>query len=220
MTPTSNNKSTERFVDISDIRDNFLIMKNGSLRAVIEVSAINFELRSEDEQTAILQNFQKFLNSVDFPLQIVAVSRNLNINDYLKVVNEAVEVTTNELIKIQGLEYMKFIKELAELSNIMQKKFYVVVPFYVTEAATPAGALEGLKGLFGSAKKASSKPTVDEEKIQTAQNQLMQRVELMYDGLMGLGVKTKTLEKEGLMTLFYQLYNHDTQTVFQKTSSQ
>jgi len=213
------NQSTEQFVDISDIKDNVVIMKNGSLRAVIGVSAINFELRSEDEQTAILQNFQKFINSMDFPLQIVVVSRNLNINDYLKVISQAIDATNNELIRIQGLEYAKFIKELSELANIMQKKFYVVVPFYITglESATPASLFGGLKGLVGPAKKEA--PKIDEQKFQAAQNQLLQRVELIGDGLIGLGVKTKLLEKPELMTLFYGLYNHDTQTVFQKDNA-
>lgn len=214
-----NGNSTEQFVDIADIRENVIIMKNGSLRAVVEVSAINFELRSDDEQTAILQNFQRFINSMDFPLQIVVVSRNLNINDYLKVVNEAIDSTNNELIKIQGIEYVKFIKELSELSNIMQKKFYVVVPFYITgvESVTPSGLFGGLKNLVGPAKKESAK--IDDEKFQSAQTQLVQRVELIYDGLIGLGVKTKLLEKQELMTLFYGLYNHDTQTVFEKNEN-
>ena len=106
-------QSTEQFVEIADIRDNVVILKNGSLRAVVEVAAINFELRSEEEQIAILQNFQKFLNSVDFPLEIVSTSRRLNIDDYLKVVTESIDTIENELLKIQGVEYAKFIKELS-----------------------------------------------------------------------------------------------------------
>lgn len=208
------NQSTEQFVEIADIRDNFVILKNGSLRAVVEVSAINFELRSEEEQIATLQNFQRFLNSVDFPLEIVTTSRRLNIEDYLAVVSQSIDTTENELIKIQGLEYSKFIKELSELANIMEKRFFVVIPFYTSGdvPTSPAGFLQSMKEVLGPTKRTAIK--IDEEKLQTAQNQLLQRVELVYDGLVGLGVKTQQLKKNALMSLFYGLYNHDTKTVF------
>ena len=208
-------QSTEQFVGIADISDNAVVLKDGSLRAVVEVSAINFELRSEDEQIAILQNFQKFLNAADFPLEIVINSRKINIDEYLKVVSDAVDASSNELMKIQGIEYAKFIKELADLANIMQKKFYVVVPFYITETPTPSGLLESIKDVV----KPSSGDKivkVDPGQLESAKNQLLQRVELVYDGLIGLGVKTKLLDKEGLMSLFYGLYNHDNKTTFKK----
>src|SRR3990167_8891787 len=91
------NQSTENLVPISDIREGIAILKNGSLRMVLEVSAINFDLRSGDEQVAILQGFQRFLNSADFPLQIVISSRELNIDTYLKIVEQIVESAENEL---------------------------------------------------------------------------------------------------------------------------
>lgn len=208
-------QSTEQFVEIADIRDNVVILKNGSLRAVIEVSAINFELRSEDEQIAIVQNFQRFLNSVDFPLEIVMTSRRLNIDDYLKLVSESINTTENELIKIQAMEYSKFINELSELANIMEKRFFVVVSFYVSGLSTSVssgGFLDSLKGVLGPIRQSSVK--LSEEYFQTAQNQLLQRVELIYEGLIGLGVRTNLLKKEELMSLFYGLYNHDTKTKF------
>ena len=122
-------QSTKQLVEISNIIDNIVLLKNGSLRAVIEVSATNFELRSEGEQIAILQNFQRFVNSIDFPLQIVINSRKLNIDEYLKLINESANALTNELLKIQATEYSKFVGELSDLSNIMSKKFYIVIPF-------------------------------------------------------------------------------------------
>ena len=109
-------ESTKKLVEIANIIDNIVLLKNGSLRAVIEVSALNFELRSEEEQTAILQNFQRFVNSIDFPLQIVVNSRKLNIDGYLKLIDESSNALTNELLKIQAAEYSKFVKELSELS--------------------------------------------------------------------------------------------------------
>src|SRR3989344_3068465 len=97
------NQSTENLVPITDIRESVVILKNGSLRMVLEVSSINFELRSADEQVAILQGFQRFLNSADFPLQIVASSRKLDIEPYLKTVDGIAESTENELLKIQAM---------------------------------------------------------------------------------------------------------------------
>jgi len=97
-------QSTKQLVEVADIIDNIVLLKNGSLRAVIEVSATNFELRSEGEQIAILQNFQRFVNSIDFPLQIVINSRKLNIDEYLKLIDQSFNTLANELLKIQAEE--------------------------------------------------------------------------------------------------------------------
>src|SRR3989338_9307579 len=102
-------QSTKQLVEVANIIESIVLLKNGSLRSVIEVSAINFELRSEGEQIAILQNFQRFVNSIDFPLQIVVHSRKLNIDSYLKLVDESSSALTNELLKIQAAEYSKFV---------------------------------------------------------------------------------------------------------------
>src|SRR5258708_913713 len=136
------NVSTKQLVAIADIKDSIVLLQGGSLRAVIEVSAINFELRSEEEQMGILQNFQRFLNSIDFPLQMIVNSRQLNMDAYLKLVDGVAEASTNELLKIQAIEYGKFVKELLQLSNIMTKHFYVVLPFYVFETPTKTGVLD------------------------------------------------------------------------------
>src|SRR3989344_3131667 len=154
------NQSTENLVPISDIRESIVTLKNGSLRMVLEVSSINFELRSADEQVAILQGFQRFLNSADFPLQMVVSSRELNIEPYLKTIDGIAESSENELFKIQALEYARFIKELSSLSNIMSKKFYVVIPFYIYEKPEAAGLIQSLKGLINS--KAIPKELTDE----------------------------------------------------------
>src|SRR3989344_6803631 len=136
-------KSTINLVEISDIRDGVAILKDGSLRAVVDVGAINFELRSEDEQTAIIQNFQNFLNSLDFPLQIVITSRHLDIENYLKLVESSRASLTNELLKIQAAEYGNFVKEISSLANIMDKQFYVVVPFYAVATQEKGGVFGG-----------------------------------------------------------------------------
>lgn len=197
-------QSTKQLVGISNIIDNVVLLKNGSLRSVIEVTAINFELRSEGEQIAILQNFQRFVNSTDFPLQIVINSRKLNIDEYVKFVEKSSSELTNELLKIQATEYSKFIKELSDLSNIMSKKFYIVIPFYVFETPSKAGLLQSLKSIF---KPSAVVKHITPEQLETYKNQLLQRAELIFDGLIGLGLKTKLLEKNDLLNIFYDLYN-------------
>ncbi|OGN05244.1 MAG: hypothetical protein A2746_01110 [Candidatus Yanofskybacteria bacterium RIFCSPHIGHO2_01_FULL_44_22] len=199
-------QSTKQLVEVADIKDNVVFLKNGSLRAVIEITAVNFELKSEAEQVAILQNFQKVLNSVDFPLQIAITSRRLDIGDYLGVVDAAAASLSNELLKIQAGEYSKFVKELSDLANIMAKKFYVVVPFYIFEAPGKAGLLKSLKSIFKPS--ATVKEAVlDDDRFKTYQTQLLQRVELVLDSLIGLGVRTRVLEKDELLKMFYELYN-------------
>ncbi|MBI2674366.1 MAG: hypothetical protein HYX22_01345 [Candidatus Yanofskybacteria bacterium] len=198
------NHSTENLIPISDIREGVVILKNGSLRMVLEVSSINFELRSADEQVAILQGFQRFLNSADFPLQIVVSSRELNIEPYLKTVDGITESTENELFKIQVSEYSRFIKELSSLSNIMSKKFYVIIPFYIFEKPEVSGLIESLKGLINP--KVVPKELTDEQ-FNTYKNQLLQRADLIYGGLIGLGLKIKPMEDEELKKLYYELYN-------------
>ncbi len=202
-------QSTKNLVEVADIKDNIILLKNGSLRAILEVSAINFELRSEEEQLAIIQNFQRFINSIDFPLQIVVSSRQLRIDDYLKQIDQAVNDSQNELLKIQGTEYGKFVKELLTLSNIMDKRFFISVPFYVYEAPSKTGIMQSLKSIFnpsGSVKK------ILPEQLETYKNQLLQRAELIFDGLVGLGLKARILEKDELVNLFYGLYNATSHT--------
>lgn len=207
-------QSTKQLVGISNIIDNVVLLKNGSLRSVIEVTAINFELRSEGEQIAILQNFQRFVNSIDFPLQIVVNSRKLNIDEYVKLIEKSSSELTNELLKIQATEYSKFISELSDLSNIMSKKFYIVIPFYVFEAPSKAGITQSLKSIF---KPSTVAKELTPEQLETYKSQLLQRTELIFDGLVGMGLKTRTLEKDDLINLFYGLYNPSTKSDFKST---
>src|SRR3989344_8847314 len=197
-------QSTKDLVVIADIKDNIVLLKNGSLRAVVEVSAVNFELRSEEEQIAILQNFQSFLNSIDFPLQMIVSSRQLNMDEYLRMVEGVAETSTSELLKIQAAEYGKFVKELLELSNIMTKHFYVVLPFYVYEAPTKTGILDSFKSLFAGSQIVRQ---IRPEQLETYRAQLMQRVELILDGLVGVGLKANLLGEQELINLYYSLYN-------------
>ena len=205
--------STQQLVAIREIRDSVLMLKDGSMRVIIEVSAINFELRSEDEQIAIIQNFQKFINSLDFPLQVAIVSRRLYIDNYLKLAEEATGQLDNELLRIQANEYMKFIKELSSLTNIMSKKFYIVVPYYVFESPTKTGLFQSIQGIMSPA---GATKELSEEKFEMYKNQLMQRSELIFGGLVGLGLKTRLVERDELVKIFYDLYNPVTRVTEEK----
>lgn len=196
--------TTTNIVEIADIRNNVLLLRNGSLRMVLEVGAINFELRSEEEQNAIIQSFQDFLNSIDFPVQIIVNSQKYNIDEYLTHVRDLSGNLTNELMKIQAQEYIKFIQELATLANIMSKQFYIVVPFYLVEAGNKQGIMDSIKSIFSSSKSISAIP---EEQFATYQNQLVQRAELIFDSLTGSGLRARILERDELINVFYQMHN-------------
>lgn len=195
--------NTKQFVEIQEIRDDVLILKDGSLRQIIRVGSINFELKSQDEQAAILAGFRDFLNGLDFSVEIMVMSRKLNINKYLAVVNELTDRQQNELMKIQAIEYSKFVKELTQLANIMSKDFFVIVPFYIGPRAK-GGIKETLKSIF---KPAETVKTLTPEEFDSYKSQLNQRVMLTYENLAGLGLGARVLKQDELTNLYYRLYN-------------
>lgn len=121
--------STQQYLDIAEFREDTIIMRDGTLRAVVLVASINFALKSEDEQNAIISAYVGFLNNIDFPLQIVIQSRELNIDNYLLFLRQKEKEQTNELLKMQTTEYLQYVTELISLGKIMNKKFYVVVSY-------------------------------------------------------------------------------------------
>ena len=123
------NVSTQQYLDILEIKDNTVVMRDGTLRAVLLVSSINFALKSEDEQNAIISSYVRFLNNISTPIQIVIQSRDLNIDGYIDLLRSKEREQTNQLLKIQTSEYIEYIKELVSMGKIMNKKFFVVVPY-------------------------------------------------------------------------------------------
>jgi hypothetical protein len=195
-------KSAQDFVDVSEIKDNVVILKNGTLRAVLMVSSINFELKSSQEQEAIVASYQNFLNSLDFPVQVLVSSRRLDINPYLELLTEKEKTQENELLRFQIADYRNFIKNLVGASNIMTKTFYIVVPFALTE---------GQKETFLDKIKTSLNPkqAIIEKKMEfeNFKSQLWQRVQHISSGLEGSGVRMVPLETKELIELFYNAYN-------------
>lgn len=188
-------------LDIKDIQDGVVITKSG-IRAVLLASTINFALKSVEEQAAIISQYQNFLNSLDFPLEIVCSSRKLDITSYLSLVNEKMKEQPSELLRIQLSEYIDFVKNLTDLGNIMNQTFYVIVPFASIEKKSHSGILPDLSSFFGSDSDAAANQSLDEMKTQ-----LMQRVDFVSSGLMQVGIKTTLLSKEELTDIYYQLYN-------------
>ncbi|TSC91371.1 MAG: hypothetical protein CEN90_500 [Parcubacteria group bacterium Licking1014_17] len=202
-------KTTKDFVLIAEIRESVAIMKDGSLRSVIDVGSVNFDLKSSDEKVALVQAFQNFINSVDFTTQILINSRKMDLEPYLKSIEEAGTGITNELLKIQVAEYARFIKGLSELSNIMEKHFYISVPFYRLETASAQQRTKGLlsefTGMFKSSGGAAASMT--DQEFESLKIQLDQRIGVICGGLGGMGITTIVLEEEELKKVLYGYYN-------------
>lgn len=193
--------STQKYVDVEEIREGTIILKNGALRSVLLVSSINFDLKSSEEQDAIIGQFQGFLNSLDFPVQIVVSSRRFNIEPYLDRLADEEKRQENELLRFQISEYKTFIKNLTEVSNIMSKFFYVVVPFSPSEDEK-SGLFAKLGGIF------RPKQVVRKhERFETYKSQLLQRVEHVAAALTGTGVHVTQLETEELIELLFNSYS-------------
>ncbi|MDD5144607.1 MAG: TraC family protein [Candidatus Pacebacteria bacterium] len=183
--------STQQFLQIEQIREGVVYLKNKSLRGVLNVSSQNFALKSAEEQEATIFQFQNFLNSLDFPLEIVIQSRILNITGYIDKVGDLAQKQQNELLKIQTEEYQKFIKELIAGGQILSKTFYVLVPFYVLN-------IPGTK---------SNTATPTEDDFQRAKSQLWQRMEFVALGLRRCGLQCSHLNTPELIELFWSLFH-------------
>lgn len=194
--------STQQYVDVEEIKDGVIILKNGSLRSILLVSSINFDLKSTDEQDAIIQQYQSFLNSLDFPAQILINSRRLNVEPYLDFLGEKEKKQTNELLRLQISEYRNFIKNLTEVSNIMTKFFYIVVPFSPVESKE-GGVFNKISAMFSPRQEVLKK----RESFETYKNQLWQRVDHVISGLSGIGLKLVPLKTEEIIELLYNSYN-------------
>jgi hypothetical protein len=197
-------KTTQEFVPIKEVRDGVIIMKDGSMRAVILSSSLNFALKSTAEQEAIIYQFQNFLNSLDFSVQISIQSRELDIRPYLATLEKRQNEELNDLLKIQIREYIQFVRNFTENQNIMSKTFFIVVPFTATILNTKKES--GLGKFLPSGNK-------KEEKIQKtdtfeeSRTQLEQRTSVIQQGLMRCGIRSVSLGTEETIELFYKLFN-------------
>ncbi len=200
--------STQLYLDIAEVKDNVVVLKNGGLRAILQTSSINFNLKSEEEQNAIIYGYQRFLNSLDFPIQIVVRSRKLDIDKYLENLRGLGEKHTNPLLKQQTLEYCEYIQKLVEYADIMEKKFYVVVPYDPYRSQDMNIFAKFLQSI-------SSADSIDNIKrryreFDELNKGLIQRVNMVKAGLEGCNLRVAQLTTPQIIELFYQIYNPDT----------
>lgn len=198
-------KPTQDFVPIKEIRDGIVILKDNSLRLALMVSSINFALKSEDEKMAILLQFQNFLNSLDFHIQLFIQSRRLDIKPYLRTLEERLVAQTNDLMKIQTKEYIEFIRKFTETTDIMSKSFFVVIPY------TPA-LLEKVRGggtlakFFPVGRKVKTGGSAEDD-LEEHRSQLEQRAGVVEQGFGRIGLRVVQLGTEELVELYFKIFN-------------
>lgn len=198
-------QATQDFVPIKEVRDGIIILKDGSLRALLMASSINLALKSNDEQQAIIAQFQNFLNSLEFTAQFFIESRQLDIRPYIGLLEDRYALELDDLMKIQIREYIAFIKDFTERANIMTKNFFIVVPYDPSLMARGGGAGAVVEALIPSGKSASASLT--NEQFEQYRTQLEQRLSVVEQGLVRTGVRVVKLGTEEVIELFYKLFN-------------
>ncbi len=197
--------STQQFVDIENISNDVIILKNGSLRRVLMVAGINFELKSEEEQNIITYAYQNFLNTLNFSVQFIIHSRKLNIDGYLEKLAGRKKQENNELMKNQISEYIEFIRLFVDQNAIMTKTFFAIVPYDPIQIPT------GGKKIFEIFKlKGKTQTTQTERNLEQKIQQLNHRTDQIINGLTQIGLRVVPLNNEELIELFYNLYNPGT----------
>ncbi len=204
-TVAQNAKASQEFVPLKEIRDGVVILKDGSMRALVMASSVNFALKSSDEQQGILFQFQNFVNSLNFSIEIFVQSRRLDIRPYLALLESRYKEQTSELLKIQTKEYIGFVKSFTETTNVMTKTFYVVVPYSPPVLFMKDSKLENL--LKGKTITKEEQKKTETEHFEEARTQLEQRISVVEQGLVRCGIRVAQLGTEELVEVFYKLFN-------------
>ncbi len=196
--------TTQKYLDIAEIKEDCVVMKDGTLRSVILVSSINFALKSEDEQNAIIAAYIGFLNYLEYPVQIVIQSRKLDIDGYLDRLKQTEKEQTNELLRLQTAEYRKYVSQLVEIGDIMTKRFYIVVP-YNPLSDKQQSWFQRFFNLFTAA----SEVRLSQKVFIKRHHDLLQRVDHILSSLASMGLKSVVLDTQSLIELYYNTYNPD-----------
>lgn len=205
-------KTTQSFLRMSEIKNDTVVLDDGTLRAILAVSSTNFDLKSQDEQNSIIFNFQRFLNSLEFSVQILMQSRKMEIGNYIEKLKKIAEKQTNELLRVQTLEYIEFIGRLIENASIMNKNFYIIVPLGENIKPKAAGFFSKV---FGAGKAKETEERI--ENFEKAKAKLDLRVESVLANLGGIGVKGTRLRTEEIIQLYYNSYNFEAGPVIDPT---
>ncbi len=197
--------STQRYLQFAGVKDNTLILKNGGLRAVMEVSSVNFSLKSEEERDSIINSYQQFMNSLDFPVQILVRSRKLDIDNYLEDLRQKMRNLKNVLLQEQMKDYIEYVQKLVEYSDIMEKRFFVVIPQNPSRAEKTSLISKFLAYIMPD-------DTVMDilkrrKEFKSLKNQLDQRANVVETALGNCGLGINQLKTEEIIELFYQVYN-------------
>lgn len=195
--------STQQFVPIQEIRDGVVILKNGEMRGVIMCQAINLELRSPDEQTAIIMQFQNFLNSLEFSVQIIASSRRLDIRPYIGLLEKRLAEIEGDLLRIQTREYINYIQRFNDNYDIMSKYFYVVIPYGASQVLS-GGSGNPITSFF---KPASKNGATEAQAFEEKRSQLEQRTAVVMGGLEAMSIQCKQLDTPALIELYHKTFN-------------
>ena len=207
MSPAATpSRATQEFVPIKEVRDGIVILKDGSLRAVLMASSINLALKSNDEQDAVMTQFQNFLNSLEFSVQFFIESRKLDIRPYIALLEERLAGEMDDLMKLQIREYITFIRDFTERANIMNKNFFIIVPYDPALVARKGGGVGAISSLVGGGNTVANAPLSDEQ-FEEYRSQLEQRTGTIEQGLIRTGVRVVPLGTEELIELFYKLFN-------------
>ena len=195
-------EATQKFVEIKEVRDGVVVLKNGSLRSILMTSSLNFALKSADEQASTLFQFQNFLNSLDFSVQIFIQSRDLDIRPYITLLEERHKAQVTELMRVQIREYIEFVKNFTESANIMSKNFFVIVSYAPSIFSGGEGIISLIVKKAGRSKSKEKSKSFEENRTQ-----LEQRVAVVEQGLMRTGIRVARLGTEETTELLYKMFN-------------
>ena len=214
IAPQANPNSTQNTLQIAEIRDGIVIMNDGSFRSVVMVKSINFDLMSPQEQEAVEYAFQGFLNSLYFPVQIFIRSQKVDLQPYIEKLDRIRTEHDNMLLALLMDDYIGYIDQLAQQTNIMDKKFYVVIPFFpvidTQKALTQSkNFFTGLSQLFN---KTENHVVINEAELEKAKTELRNRVQAVLAGLLQCNIQGLPLDTQELIELYYDSYNPDTAT--------
>jgi type IV secretory pathway VirB4 component len=201
-------RPAQDFIPFKEVRDGVIIMKDDSIRTVLMASSLNIALKSQEEQEAIIMQFQNFLNSLEFSTQFYIQSRRLDIRPYLALLEEKEKEQVNELMKIQTKEYIDFIRNFTETTNIMSKNFFIVVP-YTSNIGVGVGKRWSALSIFGGGDVTTQKKNTKEwlENFEESKTQLEQRIAIVESGLSRFGIRVALLGTEEIIELFYKIFN-------------
>ncbi|MDR3519781.1 MAG: hypothetical protein P4L63_02760 [Candidatus Pacebacteria bacterium] len=199
-----NAKATQEFIPIKEVRDGIIVLKNEELRAIVLANSINLSLKSTDEQRATILQFQNFLNTLDFPIQISIQSRRLDIRPYLLLLENRLKVQTEPLLKLQTKEYIEFIKNFTDTVSIMTKSFFVVVPYTHTVLKSDAGFFDKI---FSKKKNKEEARALQQVDFEEKRSQLEERVSVIQQGLGRCGINSAQLGTEEVVEVFYKVFN-------------